>query len=382
MSSDASDNGLYFPTEVAKLYNFPLGTGAGQRIAILESSGTGYSIDALKHYFLNTLGLPQAPVVNPIKVGKATFDPQSTSGEVYLDIEVAGGIAYGATLNVYFAEHLAAAVEKAIADDNDIITMSIGGLPEQEYETAYRERLDALFRQAANQGITVLHGAGDAGSWRPKVPPAPTATDCAASVAYPASSPWVTACGGTDLHGSGSVIKSEVVWSQSQPATPQNGAGATGGGVSEIYAVPDYQLQAGLNPTSVNSGNTGRGVPDVAAMAGTTYKISIAGGPLQGVHGDSATGPLWAALIAIINQAIGTRVGFLNPILYTYGVGNSDAFRDIQSGSNQYRYQASANSGIVTVPGYEAGPGWDACTGYGSPNGQKLLSALIAKFKS
>lgn len=382
MSNDASDSSpRYFPTEVAKLYNFPPGTGAGQRIAILESSGTGYSIDALNHYFLNTLGLPQAPVVNPIKVGKATFDPQSTSGEVYLDIEVAGGIAYGATLNVYFAEHLAAAVEKAIADDNDIITMSIGGLPEQEYETAYREHLDALFRQAANQGITVLHGAGDAGSWRPKVPPAPTATDCAASVAYPASSPWVTACGGTDLYGSGSVIRREVAWSQSRPATPAASAGATGGGVSEIYAVPDYQLQAGLNPRSVNTGNTGRGVPDVAAMAGTRYKISVAGDPKK-IGGDSAAGPLWAALIAIINETRGVRVGFLNPILYSYGVGNSDAFRDIQSGSNQYRYQASAESGIVTVPGYEAGPGWDACTGYGSPDGQKLLAALGGRFKA
>jgi len=376
-----SNNGPYFPHEVAKLYNFPTGTGAGQKIAILEASNTGYSIDALNDYFLNTLKLPQAPVVKAITVGDGVFNPESTQGEVYLDIEVAGGIAYGATLNVYFSRHLADAVEQAIADGNDIITMSIGGVPEQQYDTDVRERLDALFEQAANQGITVLHGAGDAGSWGPKPPPAPTAADCAASVNYPPSSPWVTACGGTDLHGSGSVIESEVAWSQSTPATPSKRAGATGGGVSEIYAVPDYQLQAGLNPMSVNTGNTGRGVPDVAAMAGTRYKISVAG-VRQEIGGDSATGPLWAALIAIINEAIGVRIGFLNPILYSYGVGNSDAFHDIQSGSNQYQYQASTTSGIVTVPGYEAGPGWDACTGYGSPDGQKLLSAVIAKFKS
>jgi len=382
MSNDASDNGPYFPYEVAELYNFPAGTGAGQSIAILEASNTGYSIDALNDYFLNTLQLPQAPILNAIQVGNGVFNPQSTSAEVYLDIEVAGGIAYGATLNIYFSNDLAASVEQAIADGNDIITMSIGAFPEQQYNKDVRERLDALFEQAAKQGITVLHGAGDAGSWGPKPPPAPTAADCAASVNYPPSSPWVTACGGTDLHGSGSVITSEVAWSQSRPATPKNEAGATGGGVSEIYAVPDYQLQAGVNPMSVNTGNTGRGVPDVAAPAGTGYKISIAGNPLVGTGGDSATGPLWAALIAIINEKLNQRVGFLNPILYSYGVGNSDAFNDIQSGSNQYQYQASANSGIVTVPGYTAIPGWDACTGYGSPNGQKLLSALIAKFKS
>ena len=126
----------------------------------------------------------------------------------------------------------------------------------------------------------------------------------------------MTACGGTDLHGSGSVITSEVAWSQSQPATPKNEVGATGGGVSEIYPVPDDQLQAGLNPMSVNTGNTGRGVPDVAAPAGTGYKISIAGNPLVGTGGDSATGPLWAALIAIINEILESE-GWVSPTQFS-----------------------------------------------------------------
>src|SRR4051812_15339281 len=79
MSNDASDNGPYFPYEVAELYNFPAGTGAGQSIAILEASNTGYSIDALNDYFLNTLQLPQAPILNAIQVGNGVFNPHTNS---------------------------------------------------------------------------------------------------------------------------------------------------------------------------------------------------------------------------------------------------------------------------------------------------------------
>src|SRR6185312_1060471 len=167
-------------------------------------------------------------------------------------------------------------------------------------------------------------------------------------------SPNVLACGGTRLEGSGSTISSEVVWN--------NGSnGATGGGVSDVFDLPTWQANAQV-PPSINAGSrVGRGVPDVAGDADpqTGYSVLVDGQALT-VGGTSAVAPLWAGLLALINQQLGKPVGFINPTLYQQ-INQAQVFNDITSGANN---------------GYSAGPGWDACTGWGSADGTKLLSAL------
>jgi kumamolisin len=137
--------------------------------------------------------------------------------------------------------------------------------------------------------------------------------------------------------------------------------GATGGGVSDVFALPAWQSAAGVPPSANKDG--GRGVPDVAGDAdpNTGYNILV-DGQSGAIGGTSAVAPLWAALVALINQSNGKPAGFVNPTLYASGDSSGD-FRDITSGNNG---------------AYSAGPGWDACSGLGSPNGAKLAARFEA----
>jgi kumamolisin len=163
------------------------------------------------------------------------------------------------------------------------------------------------------------------------------------------------------LEADNGAISSEVVWNT-------HDGWATGGGVSEVFPLPDWQANANV-PVSVNpGGGPGRGVPDVAgdADANTGYIVSVDGSEGSS-GGTSAVAPLWAALIALLNQGLGKRVGFVNPLLYQ-PPANTKGFRDIVTGDNG-AFPSDQRK-------YEAGPGWDACTGWGSPNGMELLKSL------
>jgi kumamolisin len=211
--------------------------------------------------------------------------------------------------------------------------------------TAY----DQAFQDAGLLGVTVCCASGDDGS-------ADNVSDGAAHVDFPASSPNVLACGGTRLESSGGKISTEVVWNDGA------GNGASGGGVSDHFALPAWQAGANV-PVSVNPAHfKGRGVPDVAGDAdpATGYQIEVDGQDAV-FGGTSAVAPLWAALIALINAQLGKPVGFLNATLYAKG---TSALRDITQGNNG---------------AYQAGSGWDACTGLGTPSGQALLTALMGK---
>ena len=153
------------------------------------------------------------------------------------------------------------------------------------------------------------------------------------------------ACGGTSLVVNNDTIVSETVWHDSNIL-------ASGGGVSEFFALPDYQVNANV-PPSLNSGFIGRGVPDVAGNAdpNTGFNVLI-DGQQQVFGGTSAVAPLYAGLIARINQQKGKTAGFINPELYA----NPSLCRDITEGNNN---TTAANTG------YPAGPGWDACSGLG-----------------
>jgi len=352
----------YTPPEVAAFYQFPVGTdGTGQTIAIIELGG-GFAASDLDPYFAG-LNLP-VPQVTAAGVDGATNqagqDPRGADGEVLLDIEVAGGVAPGAAQVVYFAPNtdqgFVDAVSTAVHASLTPSVVSISwGQSEDSWTAQARSALDAAIADGAALGVTVCVAAGDNGS-------SDGQSDGASHADFPASSPHALACGGTSLHGDTAtgVISAETVWNDGP------GQGATGGGVSDTFGVPSWQAVAGVPARAGTAGGTGRGVPDVAGCAdpATGYQVLVDGQRMV-VGGTSAVAPLWAALVCRLAQSIGQPFGLLQPALYA-GVtaGQSPAgFQDITSGNNG---------------AYAAGPGWDACTGLGSPDGTALLSAIQA----
>jgi len=349
----AKPTSSFEPPQVAQAYGFPTGAdGTGQTIALIELGG-GFDQTDLNAFF-SGLGIA-APSVTSVAVDGAsnapTGDPDSADAEVLLDIEVAGSIAPGAKIVVYFAPNtdqgFLDAITTAVHDaDNkpQIVSISWGG-PESSWTAQAMTNFDAAFADAATLGVTVLVAAGDDGS-------SDGVDDGNAHVDFPASSPHVLACGGTRLSASGATISSEVVWN--------GGAsdGATGGGISDVFGLPVWQQSAKVPPSANSGGRVGRGVPDVAGDADPqTGYDTIVDGSSGVIGGTSAVAPLWAALVARLNQHAQQPAGFLNATLYA----NPGAFNDITSGNNG---------------AYAAGPGWDACTGLGSPNGPRLAALL------
>ncbi|MGI4834913.1 MAG: S53 family peptidase [Janthinobacterium lividum] len=340
----------FTPPQLAQLYQFPAGLdGTGQTIALIELGG-GFKPQDLKTYFAG-LGLP-APTVKVVSVGGARNQPtnaNSADGEVLLDIEVAAAVAPRAKIVVYFAANTSQgflnAITQAVHDKTNkpsIISISWGG-PESTWTSQALDQFNQAFQAAALLGVTVCCAAGDNGS-------ADGVRDGQPHADFPASSPYALACGGTKLVASGQAISSEVVWNEGPDS-------ATGGGISAYFAVPDYQQKLALPATA----KPGRGLPDVAADAdpNTGYQVRVDGQNLV-IGGTSAVAPLWAGLLALLNQKLPRPVGFLNPLLYG-SLAGQNVTRDITSGTNG---------------AYAAGPGWDACTGWGSPRGEALLAAL------
>jgi kumamolisin len=347
----------YSPLQVAKAYSFPTGaTGAGQCIAVIELGG-GYSAADLDSFF-RSLGI-STPKVTAVSVDGAanspTGDPGGPDGEVELDIEVAGAIAPGAQIAAYFAPNtdqgFIDAISSAVHDAKlkpSVISISWGG-PEDSWTGQSRDALNSACQDASTMGVTVLAASGDDGASDGTASGNPT-------VDFPAASPYVVGCGGTKLTISGAGIGNEQAWNELSA-----NEGATGGGVSEYFALPSYQQSAKV-PKAPN-GFVGRGVPDVAGDADpeTGYNV-VVDGQQTVIGGTSAVAPLWGGLLALINQSLGANVGYINPLLYSAKV--EPTFHDITSGSNG---------------DYSAGPGWDACTGLGSPNGAALMTALRGK---
>lgn len=343
----------YSPLQVAALYNFPSNVdGKGQTIGIIELGG-GYNPSDLQQYFQG-LGVTP-PTVTAVSVDgavNAPGNPQGADGEVALDIEVAGAIAHGAEFVVYFAPNteqgFVDAVNMAVQDTANhptVVSISWGG-PEPDWSQQALNALNDACQSGAAQGVTITVASGDNGA-------TDGVNDGADHVDFPASSPYVLACGGTELIGSGNSIQSETVWNDLA-----QGGGATGGGVSAVFPLPAWQAKANV-PAATNGGN-GRGVPDVAGDAApeTGYNILV-DGTAEVVGGTSAVAPLWAALVALLNQHLGKQLGDVNPSLYA--LLGTDAFRPITQGNNG---------------GYSAGPGWNACTGLGPPDGTVLQSLL------
>ncbi|HWE53172.1 MAG TPA: S53 family peptidase [Bryobacteraceae bacterium] len=347
----ANPPGTFTPVQLARVYNFPSGvTGAGQTIAIVELGG-GYRTADLKAYF-SSLQIKE-PRISAVSVDAGVNKPGGDAdGEVMLDIEVAGAIAPGATIAVYFAPNTDQGFHDAIsmaAHDKvrkpSIISISWGG-PEDSWTAQARDAMNAALQDAAAMGVTVTVAAGDDGS-------TDGVSDGKQHVDFPAASPFALACGGTKLTDSGTKIPTEQVWNELA-----KNEGSTGGGVSNFFPIPDYQQTAGV-PKNLDTGFAGRGVPDVCGDADpeTGYVVRV-DGKTQVIGGTSAVAPLWAALAALLNQQLGHPIGFVNPKLYALP---GASFFDVVSGSNG---------------AYKAGPKWDACTGLGSPNGVAIGQAL------
>jgi len=361
----------YAPSDLAQIYDFPAQLdGSGQTIGLLEFGGGFQNADL--DVFFEQMRLPR-PSVTPVSVDGTPNAPGSEAdGEVVLDIEVAGGIAPGAAIVVYFAQFTDAgwveALTKAIHDRRhrpSVISISWGWselerLGQFAWTRQVLDEVDTVLKEAANLGITVFVAAGDDGS-------TDGLSDGQLHVDYPSSSAYVTGCGGTTLHARNGARRSEVVWGD---GTRAQGGGSTGGGVSDFFPVPAWQTTVQRQRSGM-AGLIGRGVPDVAAVADArTGYAQYMDGQWFTDGGTSAVAPLYAGLVARCNQQLassGRRVGYITPLLYG-GLGASDAFHDIVRGSN------------ATLPSqphaYAAHAGWDCCTGWGSPNGARLLGRL------
>jgi kumamolisin len=348
----------YSAPEVANLYRFPRRLdGAGQSIAVIALGG-GYRLSDMRAYF-DALRLP-TPRIRARSVDGARNAPNGDTaaydGEVTGDVQTVGAIAPGARIVVYFAPNTTRgfleAVSEAVHDKharNTVISIS-WGQAEEHWTPRVLEALNHVLLEAATLGITVCCSSGDHGVFA-------DVRDRKAHVNFPASSPYALACGGTTLIGERRTIESERVWN--------NQTGASGGGVSGRFPLPAWQRKSRVPRTA--AGFPGRGVPDVAANADplTGYRVYL-GGKWGVGAGTSAASPLWAGLVARINQGRGAPVGLLSPFMYSEyeRLRKSGAIAPVTKGSDG---------------AYRARRGWDCCTGLGTPRGETLLRDVVRK---
>lgn len=354
--------------ELADIYAFPPGPsgtlpGSGQCVGILAFTRqmSDLHLDSVRDFLKSETGIvPEIAMVNA-GIGLDPREVDNSDMEFALDITTVAANAKGAKIVVYCADATEKgwvdALSTAIHDDENrpsVISISWAWREGSPFWTkAGMNVLNDLFTEAANLGITVCAASGDAGS---------EFDNGSVHVNFPASSEFVLACGGTQLCSHAGVRNDEIVWNDTQ--------GASGGGVSDIIDPPNWQ--SGVSIVSRNPGRTGRGIPDVAGPAAPGVAITFGEGGAaatptsQQIVGTSLASPLWASLIARINQQLPSRLGFFNPLLYTR----------LNATCNDV---AIGNNGLDGFNGYKAAPGnWDACTGWGTPNGKKLLEALAA----
>jgi Pro-kumamolisin, activation domain len=331
--------------------------GSNQTVAVFELDGFQQS-DIDQYLKSNNLGTPS---ISTQLVDGATQTAGAGAIEVELDIEVVAAMAPKASQVVYIGPNTTQGVNdtynQIVTDNKAQITTTSWGECETQSGNAELQALDNIFKQGSAQGLTIFAAAGDSGAY--------DCNDTNLAVDSPASDPYVTGVGGTNLQTSGGTYGSESVWSN--PTDTQrspNGSGG-GGGLSSLFAQPSWQTGPGVQNQYSNGE---REVPDVAADADpqTGYAIyctvSAAGCPSTGnvvVGGTSAAAPLWAGSTALINEYLQqqgkTQTGFISPTLYGLASAQQQyaPFHDVSSGTNLF-YPATAN--------------YDEATGLGSPD--------------
>jgi len=368
------------PADLEQRYNFPPGEGAGQTIAIAEFGGGYFASDLTA--FCNQFQRP-TPTVQAISVDAPAFTLQQilalppqrrreeldTSVEVMMDVQIIAGLCPKANISVYFSTFdqrgWVDLLNKVIAARPVALSIS-WGLAEDDpgwssnAVNAINDRLNAL----RLLGITTCISSGDDGS-------GDQIDDGQAHTDFPSCSPHVLSVGGTMLKKSGATVK-EVTWWESPGRRTQDGGGSTGGGVSTRFARPSWQ---NVKVKSLNSGSIdGRVMPDISALAGEPlYDLIFVGHP-QPNGGTSASAPLLAALVARIDASLPTakRQRFLTPLLYQNNSNGKPVgkvcSRDVTTGNNASHPEPG--------DGYKAKAGFDAVTGWGVPDGMKLLNTL------
>ena len=368
----------YNAAELATAYDIPADlTGAGRSIAIVDAFGDPTIADDLK-VFDTVFGLPAANLNIVYPNGQPAFDPNnadelSWSGEIALDIESAHAVAPAATINLVIARSdedsdILAAEQYAVENNlGDVLSQSYGEA--ESCESASDRNADhALYAKAALMGISVFASTGDFGAAQPTC----DFSSFIKSAGVPAADPLVTSVGATSLTANQPKGKyvSETGWNDQY--------GSSGGGFSAIYSRPGYQALDHAN-------GAGRGVPDVSYSGDVNNGLLIAWsqgdpanvGDIFIFGGTSAGSPQWAAITTLADQAAHHRLGFLNPALYAIAATPQygDVFHDVTTGNNTVTV-ADANGNPLTINGFDAGKGWDAVTGLGSPDVAHLINVL------
>jgi kumamolisin len=357
------------PRRVAEFYNFPPDVdGTGQTIALIELGG-GFNFSDIETYcdrlkirkprirVVEIDGQKNAPVSKDVlkdflrrmRGGKPQASDAITMNtiEATMDVQIAASIANGADIVVYFAPATTAGKYKAWSEAlhdtrhrTTVISCSWSAHEDSPTLSADSiEAMEGLFQRAVRQGVTVCCSSGDDGD----------------NVHYPASSPWVLACGGTHLHREGSRLH-ESYWKE--PLF--DFVCSSSGGASGIFKLPHWQKDFEIEKAA---GHAGRGVPDVAAKADIRggYRV-IVGGQTFSMGGTSAATPLWAGLVARLNQKLGVQLGYVNPMLYLPEMLDATV--------------------AISAKGSKSRQRWRVGTGLGSPRGDLLVSALSRKRKS
>jgi subtilase family serine protease len=375
----------FSPQQIRKAYNIQKllkagVTGKGRTIVLIDGS-TSPTLTADVHLYDALYGLKD-PTINVIApFGVPPFDPNAYI-ETALDVEISHAIAPDATIDLVLGDTSQARspgdfdtillrVTKYAVDNNlgDVISQSFG-VGESCVGSSYLQAEQQVFKEARQKHITVLASAGDSGDVI--VSCSGSQITLAKGVSIPASDPFATAVGGTSLDAgvnTGQYI-SETTWNEWN-----NGGGATGGGFSSVFARPAYQ-------DGVPGIGAFRGVPDVAFVAdpltGVPVVVSAFGETIiVPIGGTSVGSPAWAGIVALANQSAGRRLGFLNGSIYQLLASDNyaEGFNDITTGDNTTTIFDNKGKQI-TVPGYPAGPGWDAVTGAGTPKVSSLVSLL------
>jgi subtilase family serine protease len=347
----SGQGGTYLGSDIrAAYYGGTTLTGAGQTIGLY---GLNYNLSDVELYF-STIGQPFNPsqVTNYSTDGTVSTCPNNCDdGEPAIDIQQALSMAPGANIVEYFGSS-DADVYEAAATANIAKQMSASYL----WGPADPTTDEPIFEEMAAQGQSLFAATGDSGAY----------SQPNNEGMYPADDPYMTGVGGTDLttNGAGGAWESETAWIGSS------------GGIDDQptpFAIPSYQQLSGVINASNQGSTTLRNIPDVSSDANTDSFWCSSGSCYEGVGGTSLAAPRWAGFMALINQQAANNneppVGFLNPTIYSIGLGSSYGtdFHDITSGNN---FTTASPNLFTAVTGY------DLVTGWGSPNGQGLIDAL------
>jgi subtilase family serine protease len=359
--------------------------GHGVTVALPEEAETGPAqtpaVTDIRQDVANfdrRFGLPPAQIQVTTTLAGRSASPWLASVEEVEDTELVHAVAPDATIReilvapadvstpAKFAATFATYVRIAVRSATVISQSGMGqefSLGEDSWTSAEVATMNSALELAAARHVTVIAGSGDQNVL------GNDSSTPVKQVILPSTNPLVLEVGGTSLTANpvtGAYV-SETTWN--------NPSSGSGGGFSRLFARPAYQNGVpGIGPT--------RGVPDVAADAegstGMALAFSAAGGNsvLIGAGGTSAGAPFWAGLIALVDQEAGHPLGFVNPAIYRIARGPlyHQAFHDITTGDNTA--VLSSTSPPVTITGYQAGPGWDPVTGWGTPDAQVLIPLL------